>query len=149
MEPRSNGLVLEMKRVITAPAPLVFAALSEATELAKWWGPEGYTVPSLTFRARVGDSYRIEMQPPEGDVFHITGEFREVSPPTRLAYTFAYTPPDPDDVETLVTLSLQDLGGSTEVSLEHGTFKTEARRALHHDGWTESFDRLDRLIGSA
>ena len=148
MEPRSSGLVLEMKRVITAPAPLVFAALSEATELAKWWGPDGYTVPSLTFRARVGDSYRIEMQPPEGDVFHITGEFREVSPPSRLAYTFGYEPPDPDDVETVVTLSLQGLGGSTEVSLEHGTFKTEARRALHHDGWTESFDRLDRIIGS-
>jgi uncharacterized protein YndB with AHSA1/START domain len=148
MEPRSSGFVLELKRVIPAPAPLVFAALSEASELAKWWGPEGFTVPNLTFRARVGDSYRIEMQPPEGNAFHITGEFREVSPPSRLAYTFAYEPPDPDDVETLVTLSLQGLGGSTEVSLEHGTFKTEARRALHYDGWTESFDRLDRLIGS-
>ena len=46
MEPRSSGLVLEMKRVITAPAPLVFAALSEATELAKWWGPEGTPSPA-------------------------------------------------------------------------------------------------------
>jgi uncharacterized protein YndB with AHSA1/START domain len=147
MEARSSGLLLEMKRVVSAPAPVVFAALSGATELAKWWGPEGYTVSSLTFPARVGESYLIEMQPPDGDAFHITGEFREVFPPSRLAYTFAYEPPDPDDVETVVTLSLQDHGGSTQVSLEQGAFKTEARRALHRDGWTESFDKLERLIG--
>ena len=147
MQARSNELVLEMKRVLPAPVPVVFAALSEAAELAKWWGPEGYAVPSLTFQARVGDSYRIEMQPPEGDAFHLNGEFREVSPPSRLDYTFAWEPPDPDDVETIVTLSLKDLGGSTEVSLEQGAFKTEARRALHRDGWAESFDRLGRLIG--
>jgi uncharacterized protein YndB with AHSA1/START domain len=146
MDARSSGLVLEMRRVVSAPAPVVFAALSEATQLAEWFGPEGYTVSSLTLRARVGDSYRIEMQPPDGDAFHITGEFREVAPPSRLVYTFAYEAPDPDDVETVVTLSLEDRGESTQVSLEQGTFKTEARRALHRDGWTDSFDRLERFL---
>lgn len=145
---QSDGLILELKRVFPASAPVIFAALSEPTELARWWGPEGFSVPSLAFQARVGGSYRIEMQPPEGEAFHLAGEFREVSPPSRLAYTFAWEPPDPDDVETVVALSLQDLGGSTEVSLEQGPFKTEARRALHRDGWTESFDRLARLIGA-
>jgi uncharacterized protein YndB with AHSA1/START domain len=147
MDTRSSGFLLEINRDVSAPAPDVFAALSEATKLAKWWGPEGYTVSRVTFPARVGESYLIEMQPPDGEAFHITGEFRDVSPPSRLAYTFAYEQPDPDDVETVVTLSLQDHGGSTQVSLEQGTFKTEARRALHRDGWTESFDRLERLIG--
>jgi uncharacterized protein YndB with AHSA1/START domain len=50
--------------------------------------------------------------------------------------------PDPDDVETLVALSFRDLGGSTEVALTQGRFKTEARLALHRDGWTDSFDKL-------
>jgi uncharacterized protein YndB with AHSA1/START domain len=27
-----------------------------------------------------------------------------------------------------------------------GAFKTEARRALHRDGWTESFDKLGELV---
>jgi hypothetical protein len=30
--------------------------------------------------------------------------------------------------------------------LEQGPFKTEARRALHRDGWTDSFDKLERLV---
>lgn len=138
--------MLEMERVVRAPRTVVFAALSDPDELAKWWGPEGFTIPGLRFPARVGESYRIEMQPPEGDAFHLTGAFREVRPPARLAYTFAWEEPDPDDVETIVGLSLRDLGASTEVALTQGPFKTEARRALHRDGWTDSFDKLDRLL---
>jgi uncharacterized protein YndB with AHSA1/START domain len=30
--------------------------------------------------------------------------------------------------------------------LSQGPFKTEARRALHRDGWTESFDKLAELV---
>jgi uncharacterized protein YndB with AHSA1/START domain len=148
MEARSDELMLAMERVLPAPPPVVFAAISDANELVKWWGPDGFTTPSLKFQARVGEGYRIEMQPPEGDPFYLTGEFREVDPPARLVYTFVWEPPDPDDVETLVALSFRDLGGSTEVTFTQGPFKTEARRALHRDGWTDSFDKLERLISA-
>jgi uncharacterized protein YndB with AHSA1/START domain len=124
----------------------VFRALSIPAELVKWWGPEGFTIPSLEFSPRVGERYRIEMQPPEGDPFYLTGEFREVDPPARLAYTFAWEEPDPDDVETLVELSLRDLGESTEVVLTQRAFRTEARRELHRQGWTDSFDKLEKLL---
>ena len=43
-------------------------------------------------------------------------------------------------------LSFRDLGESTEVDFTQGLFKTEERRALHHDGWSDSFDKLERLI---
>jgi len=141
-----DELTLEMKRVLAAVPSVVFSAFSDPGELAKWWGPEGFTTPSLEFQPRVGESYRIKMQPPEGDAFYLTGEFRVVDPPTRLAYTFRWEDPDPDDVETLVDLSFRDLGESTEVVFTQGVFKTEARRALHRDGWTDSFDKLQRLI---
>jgi uncharacterized protein YndB with AHSA1/START domain len=146
MEVRSDELMLAMERVLPAAPPVVFAAFSDADELAKWWGPKGFTTLSLEFRPRVGDSYRIEMQPPDGEPFHLIGEFREVDPPARLAFTFVWENPDPDDVETVASLSFRDRGGSTEVALTQGPFKTEARRALHRDGWTDSFDKLERLI---
>ena len=148
MDARSDELMLAIERVLPAAAPVVFAAFSDANELAKWWGPARFTIPSLTFQARVGDSYRIEMQPPEGDPFYLTGQVREVDPPARLAYTFEWEDPDPDDVETVVVLSFRDLGGSTKVGLTQGPFRTEPRRALHRDGWTDSFDKLERLISA-
>jgi uncharacterized protein YndB with AHSA1/START domain len=86
------------------------------------------------------------MHPPEGDAFYLSGEFREVDAPTRLAFTFAWEEPDPDDVENLVELSFRDLGDSTEVGLTQGPFKTEARWELHRDGWTESFEKLERFL---
>ena len=142
----SDELTLELKRVVPAASVVVFRAFTDARELAKWWGPNGFTVPSLEFEPRVEASYRIEMQPPEGDRFYLTGVFREVDPPARLAYTFVWEEPDPDDVETQVDLRFRDLGRSTEVALTQGPFRTEDRRALHRDGWTDSFDKLERLL---
>jgi uncharacterized protein YndB with AHSA1/START domain len=139
-------VILEMKRVLPAAPSVVFAAFTDPDELAQWWGPEGFTVPSLQFEPRVGESYRIEMQPPEGAPFYLTGEFRRVDPPVRLACTFRWEDPDADDVETLVELSFRDLGESTEVVLSQGRFKTEARRELHRGGWTDSFDKLERRV---
>jgi uncharacterized protein YndB with AHSA1/START domain len=140
--------MLEMTRLLPAAPVIVFAAFTDPSELAKWWGPEGFTTPSLDYRARGGERYRIKMQPPEGDPFYLTGEFREVDPPTRLSYTFAWEDPDPDDVETLVVVSLREAAGSTEIDFAQAPFKTEARLALHRDGWTDSFAKLERLIAS-
>lgn len=143
---QSRELALEMKRILPVGLSVAFAALSQPSELAKWFGPQGFTIPALDFVPRPGERYRIEMQPPDGGAFYLAGEFREVDPPTRLVYTFEWEDPDPDDVETLVRLSLRDLGGSTEVAFTQGTFKTEARRELHRDGWTDSFDKLEHLM---
>jgi uncharacterized protein YndB with AHSA1/START domain len=143
----SDGLLLRMTRVLPAQRAQVYGAMSDPQELAKWWGPRGFTVPSVDFDPIVGGSYRIAMQPPEGNLFHLSGEFREVEPPSRLAYTFRWEPPDPDDRETVATLSLEERRDETEVRLIQGEFSTEERRDLHEAGWTDCFERLEELLG--
>ena len=143
---QANELALHMKRVLPAPRSRVFSALTEPEELARWWGPKGFTTPSVEFDPIVGGSYRIAMQPPDGDLFYLAGEFREVDPPARLAYTFRWDPPDPDDRETLVTLALEGLGEATELAFAQGTFATAERRALHEQGWKDGLDRLAELF---
>jgi uncharacterized protein YndB with AHSA1/START domain len=141
-----NGLVLCLERALPAPRTAVYWALTDATELSKWWGPKGFTTPCAVFDPKVGAGYRIAMQPPDGDLFHLFGEFREVEPPSRLTYTFRWDPPHPDDRETVVTLSLDDRGDKTRVRLTQGEFATEERYALHEAGWMESLERLERLL---
>ena len=97
-------------------------------------GPHGFTAPSVEFDARVGKAYRIAMQPPDGDLFHLSGEFRDVEPPARLAYTFNWTPAHPDDRETAVTLLLEDRGEETVIRLTQGEFATRERYELHRAG---------------
>jgi uncharacterized protein YndB with AHSA1/START domain len=144
----SDGLILELNRILPAAPSLVFEVFTDPNALTSWWGPQGFSIPSLEFDPCVGESYRIEMQPPEGGAFYLTGSFRVVEPPSRLAYTFRWEDPDPDDVETVVDLSFRDLGESTEVALAQGQFKTEARLALHRDGWSDSFDKVEALLSS-
>ncbi len=141
-----DRLVLRLTRFLPFPRTVVYRALTEPGELAKWWGPRGFSVPSIDFDPLVGGCYRIAMQPPKGDLFYLSGEFREVDSPARLAYTFRWSPPDPDDRETVVALSLQDRDDGTEVLLIHAGFATEGRRALHEAGWTDSFERLEQVL---
>lgn len=141
-----TSLALELDRVLPASRETVFAALTDPEQLASWFGPEGFTMPSLEFPARVGESLRLELKPPDGDTFFIAGEFLEVDAPALLAFTFRYEDPDPDDVENTVRLSFREAGDSTDAHLTQAPFKTEARLGLHREGWGDSFDRLERVL---
>jgi len=141
-----DSSVLHLERFVPFPRALVYRALTDPGELARWWGPHGFRVPEIERELVVGGSYRIAMQPPEGEIFYLSGEFLEVAPPARLAYTFRWSPPDPDDRETIVVLSMEERPDGTEVHLTHRGFATAARRALHETGWTESFERLEQAL---
>jgi uncharacterized protein YndB with AHSA1/START domain/RimJ/RimL family protein N-acetyltransferase len=143
-----EGLTFTLKREMPASPERVWQVLTEPGELAKWWGPAGFSTPAIELDLRVGGAYRFKMQPPEGDPFYLQGEFTEVDPPNRLAYTFRWEDPDPDDQETVATLTLRDLGETTELTLEQGPFATEARRELHHDGWSDGFEKIAELLSS-
>jgi uncharacterized protein YndB with AHSA1/START domain len=73
---------------------------------------EGSTCPEVTLDPRVGGTYRIAMQPPDGELFHLAGKYLEVEPPTRLAYTFQWEPLDPDDRETVARIALRERDGA-------------------------------------
>ena len=143
---RPAVLRLELDKVLVVPQDRVFAAFADAEQLRRWWGPSGFTVPRLEFDPVEGASYRIDMQPPEGDVFHICGTFRVVDPPRRLAFTFVYEEPDPDDQDTLVTVTFEPTDPGTHLMLDQEPFKTEARLELHRQGWTDTLDRLERSL---
>ncbi len=138
---------LRMRRLLPAAPAEVFRAMTDGHELARWWGPRGFTTPRVDIDPRPGGSYVIDMQPPDGEAFQLSGEFLQVERPSRLVYTFRWDPPAPDDRETVVTLSLRERDDRTQVELVQGEFTTEERRALHEGGWRDSFDRLVELLG--
>ena len=139
-------LRLDLSRVFPVDPARLYRFFADGPMLARWWGPRGFSVGSIDFDPYPGSRYGIEMRPPDGAPFRLTGTFRDVAPADRLAFTFRWDPPDADDVETLAELSFRDFGTFTEVVLTQGSFKTEERRDLHRQGWAESFDRLERLV---
>lgn len=150
-------LILTLARTLPAPRELAFRALVEPGLVRQWWGPHGFTVPTLDSDPRPGGSYRFAMQPPAGEPFHVVGEFLEVEPPVLLTATFRWEPPDPDDHPTTVRIELHEVSADADTAepevrpltvlrLRHGDFLTEERLALHRDGWLQSLERLARLL---
>ena len=146
MNEQPSGLVLQLQRVMDAAPERIFMLLTEPAELARWWGPHGFTTPEIELDLSPGGGYRFTMQPPDGEAFHLSGEFLEIDPPSRLAFTFRWEEPDPDDRETVVRLTLDAAGDATEVSLSQGDFATEERLALHRSGWADSFEKLSEVV---
>jgi uncharacterized protein YndB with AHSA1/START domain len=138
-------LEFTITRLLPADCDAVFAAFS-GDRLAPWWGPDGFSIPESDFEPRTGARYRIAMLPPGGEQFELGGRFLAVDRPALLAFTFVWEPPDPDDVETTAEVTLRAAGGSSELTLVQRGFATAARRDLHHDGWSQSLDKLERLL---
>jgi uncharacterized protein YndB with AHSA1/START domain len=146
---QGGWLRLHLQRTLDGLCPVVFRELTDPRELARWWGPDGFTIPSVESDLRPGGAYRIAMQPPEGELFHLVGEYIEVEPPVGLSYTFRWEDPDPEDRETVVTLSLHDIDTArSELVLDQGDFATERRRALHEEGWSQGLGKLGELLAA-
>jgi uncharacterized protein YndB with AHSA1/START domain len=143
---KGGTFVLEQARVFEAPPERLFGMLTGPTELARWWGPHGFATPEIQIDLRLGGSLRFTMQPPEGEPFHLSGEFTRIEFPSRLAFTFRWDEPVPDDRETVVDLSLDPIGSRTRVTLTQGDFATEERLELHRSGWNDSFEKLAALV---
>ena len=136
-----SRLTLHLERVLNAPRARVFAACAEPDRLGGGGGQRASPLPASNWTfAREGVPHHDAAT--GGEAFHLSGHYLEVDPPRRLVYTFVWEEPDPDDQETVVTLSLSDHGDGTKLVLDHGSFATKARYVLHQAGWTETLDRL-------
>lgn len=137
---------LQIKRTFAAPRERVFRAWTDPEELKKWWGPPGYATPSAEVDLRVGGKYRFGMRKlPDGEMFYLSGTYREVRPPEKLVYTWRWEA-KPEYGETLVTVEFHDRGGSTEVVLTHELFPDEKARGEHERGWGGCLDKLAKIF---
>lgn len=98
----SAGLVLT--RTFAAPAPLVFAALTEPDLLRRWHGARGWRLTACEVDLRPGGAWRFVSTGPAGAEMELHGHFHEVDPPARLVQTEIHR--DWADGEALVTTEL-------------------------------------------
>ncbi len=71
------------------------------------------------------------------------GEYREVVSPERLVFTYNTEYADGTvEPETLVTVTFEDLGGRTRLTLRHEAFWSEPASVSHTGGWTGALERL-------
>jgi uncharacterized protein YndB with AHSA1/START domain len=139
---------LRLSRSFAAPRERVFRAFTAPTQMVKWWGPKGFTVPACTLDVRVGGAWRTVMRSPEGKDHIVSGVYREILPPERLVFTWAWEGEGTRGHETVVTIELAETPGGTRLELTHEGFESETARDLHGEGWSGCFDCLEEALAA-
>lgn len=134
-----NNTTVQINRVIGATLDRVYAAWTDLETAKQWWGPEGVRTEELILVPRVGGKFRWVLTTPDGERMTTEGEFREVRPGERLAFTW--------NAETLVTVEFKkNDDATTEICLTHENLPDESSRDSHADGWNSALDKLAALF---
>jgi uncharacterized protein YndB with AHSA1/START domain len=64
----------------------VYSAFSNPSQLARWWGPNGFTSTFHEFDLRPGGRWRFVMHGPDGANFPDESMFVDVVPPERVVF---------------------------------------------------------------
>jgi uncharacterized protein YndB with AHSA1/START domain len=141
---------LVITRVFDAPRRLVFEAWTQPEHLARWWGPQGFVNVAWEMDVRPGGAWFRRMQAPDGTLFIKRGVYQEVVPPERLVLTYVNEAADGTlDPETLVTVTFEEQGAKTRLTLHHTGFEAVESRDAHQGGWTSCMERFaDYLVAA-
>jgi len=146
LNPLDRELVIN--RDIRAPREAVFAAWTDSGRAAAWWCPSDCSLVSCEMDVKPGGRWLRRMRVPGGDVVTKFGVYLEVTPPSRLVFTYATRYGNgTSDPETVVSLTLADLGGGrTRLTLWHTGFEATEVRDSHIGGWTTTLERLAEAV---
>lgn len=163
----SSGITIE--RIFDAPRELVWKAWTDPEMVKKWWGPEGFSAPSVKIDLRVGGKYIFAMHGPAGSEWdrdmYSAGIYKEIIPNEKLVVTDYFSDSDGNMIdpnkegqdanfpkEMEVTVLFEDMGnGKTKLSIMYPRPETaEQFEAMKKsgmvEGWNSSLDKLAKSL---
>ncbi len=144
----SDDTTLVIERILPADPETVFEAWTNPDILAKWWGPDGVTIPNHELDVRPGGKWSTTMHSDEMGNRTVSGEYRTIDPPKRLVFTWGWI--DDDGTrghETEVDVTFDRIETGTRMKLVQTVFENAHQRDMHNMGWDSSFDCLERSLG--
>lgn len=160
---------LVITREFDAPRERVWKAWTDPEMVKRWWGPEGFTAPSVKIDLRVGGKYIFAMQGLPGSqweaVGYNAGVFKEVVPNQKLVLTIymsdkegnmldptAYGMDSNFPNESFYTVLFEDIGsGRTRLSLVFPKPESEAEyqailNSGMEEGWKSQLNKLEQAL---
>lgn len=156
-----DGTVLVLERVFPAPKAVAFGMFKDAEQLKRWWGPRGWEVPVCTVDFWPGGVWHYCMKcvdEGQGDFYGFEswgkGVYEQIDEPNSIVYTDYFSDAggnvNEDLPATAVTLTFQDVGGSTKIVSRSGYASADALQSVLDMGMlkgiTETWDRLEERL---
>jgi uncharacterized protein YndB with AHSA1/START domain len=152
-----------VSRLFNAPREQVWSAFTEPEMIMQWWGPLGFTAPTVESERRAGGRYLYDMRAPDGKDYWSAGVYREFVPPERIVAIDSFADEEGNIVpasyygmstdwplESEVIFTFEDVDGRTRLTVRQPGVPSGADVDKAVTGWNQSFDKLQELLeGSA
>jgi uncharacterized protein YndB with AHSA1/START domain len=157
MDENRNELIIT--RVFNVPRQLVWRAWTDPEIIKHWWGAITFKTTHFEIDFRIGGCMLYNMRSPDGQVIWGTGKYREIVPFERLVVTDSFADEKGNIVsasyygmgegfplELLVTVTLENLGEKTKLTLKHTGLPAGKMLEYTKEGWNQSFEKLTDLL---
>jgi uncharacterized protein YndB with AHSA1/START domain len=131
-----------VERSYDVPAQAVFDAWTNPEVMRRWWhAGRDWDTAVAEADLRIGGKLRVVMRTPDGTEYGGGGEYTEIDPPARLAFSWRW---DGDENSSLIELDFHEEDGTTRVALTHSGLPSEESARSHTEGWQEALENLAR-----
>lgn len=140
---------LVITRIFDAPRERVFKAWTDPRQVARWWGPHGFTDLNCEMDVRPGGAFCIQMRGPDGVVYPNHGVFREIVEPERLVVsTSAFEDENGNpQLEVLTTVTFAEHNGKTKLTLRQSSSRRRPRWTRRGTSWRRPVQGIGHLWG--
>lgn len=148
MAAKSKPNEIQITRIYDAPVKMVWDAWVDPVQVAKWWGPRGFSITTTQKDVRPGGSWTYVMHGPDGVDYPNKTLFHEVEKYSRLVYDHGGN----DDRPPLfrVTVNFSENNGKTEMDMTMALATAEAaqqtRVFIKKAGGNSTWDRLAEFL---
>jgi len=106
------------------------------------------TIPECEMDVRVGGKWRTVMRSDEGNLFIVSGVYKEITPSTKLVFTWGWETDGVRGNESTVTLEFVETSDGTIINLHQADLADKDDRDAHGKGWNSSLSCLEEGVAA-
>jgi uncharacterized protein YndB with AHSA1/START domain len=148
MSTKNRSNEIKITRIYDAPVKIVWEAWTDPGQVAKWWGPRGFTLTTHSKELKPGGHWNYTMHGPDGIDYPNQTLYKEVEEYKKLVYDHGKNDEQPALFE--VTVNFSEVNGKTrmEMSMKLPTPEAadETRKFIKKAGGDSTWDRLAEYL---
>lgn len=137
---------LTTSKEFNQPAEQVYAAWTEPEQLKQWWKPMNAELKEVINELNTGGKLEYRFTDSELQEFSVDGEYVEVLPNKRLAYSWNWHIPEGEEESYKLTVNFIRTESGSRIEVLQENFSNEAHLEPHEKGWEQGLrDLADHL----
>ena len=148
MAAKSNADEITLTRVYRAPLKTVWNAWTDTEQVAKWWGPRGFSLTTHSKDFRPGGIWHYTMHGPDGVDYPNKTVYLEIEDHARMVYDHGGYDDRPPMFR--VTVLFMEVKGGTQMAMTmrmpNAEAAEETRKLIKKAGGDATWDRLAEFL---